>query len=395
MQARWLAGRGLRALVVPLVIAATMPIGHGPGAAPASICVSGTGTRWKHVPSPNANSSSNELLGVAAVSACQAWAVGGFNQGNQTLIERWNGTAWKQQPSPNPGGSSEQNLLFGAAATSATNAWAVGFYNTGTSDLTLIERWNGFAWIRQPSPNPSSTGDRLAGVTAISATNAWAVGSDSGDTLIEHRNGTAWKQVPSPSPGNDGNQLVGVAAVSPTDVWVVGYYLNITGGRHTLIEHWNGAAWKQVPSPSPGGSNDSVLGGVDATSSTDVWAVGNYFTNGDRMSRTLVEHWNGTVWKQVPSPNPGPAPGSTLRGVAAISAGNVWAVGSSDSNGAMDRTLIEHWNGTAWKQVPSPNPGASIDDLIGVAATSGTDIWAVGEASKVESTSRTLSLHCC
>jgi hypothetical protein len=50
----------------------------------------------------------------------------------QTLVEHWNGSAWKAQPSPNPGGSSNNNDLSGVAATSSTNAWAVGTYYPGT-----------------------------------------------------------------------------------------------------------------------------------------------------------------------------------------------------------------------------------------------------------------------
>ena len=42
----------------------------------------------------------NELFGVAATSSTNAWAVGNYQHQEQTppsrtLIERWNGTAWK------------------------------------------------------------------------------------------------------------------------------------------------------------------------------------------------------------------------------------------------------------------------------------------------------------
>ena len=33
----------------------------------------------------------------------------------QTLIEHWNGTAWKVEPTPNQGGSGDSNDLFGGA----------------------------------------------------------------------------------------------------------------------------------------------------------------------------------------------------------------------------------------------------------------------------------------
>ena len=82
----------------------------------------------------------------------------------QTLVERWNGKAWKVQPSSNPGGSSNLSQLSGVAATSSRNAWAVGYYFNGSALQTLIEHWNGKAWKTQPSPNPSVYGDILDGV---------------------------------------------------------------------------------------------------------------------------------------------------------------------------------------------------------------------------------------
>jgi hypothetical protein len=220
-------------------------------------------------------------------------------------------------------------------------------------------------------------------VAVVSATNAWAVGNYSNGTvnqartLIEHWNGTAWKQQSSPNPGSAVPTLNGVAATSPTNAWAVGYYNNgASAPRQTLILHWNGTAWKQVPSPNPGAKNNNALYGVAATSATNAWAVGYYIsrTNDDQA---LIVHWNGTAWKQVPSPHVSNfAGGPTLRGVAATSATNAWAVGDTGSVGAF-QALIEHWNGTAWKQVPAPaSSGTPV--LIGVAATSTSNAWAVG-----------------
>jgi hypothetical protein len=69
---------------------------------------------------------------------------------------------------------------------------------------------------------------------------------------------------------------------------------------------------------------------------------------------------------------PGPA-NSTLHGVAATSPASAWAVGSSGTSG---RALIERWNGTAWKTVPSPSPAGA--GLVSVAATSASNAWVVG-----------------
>src|SRR5215469_5006693 len=79
---------------------------------------------------------SGALYGVAATSATNAWAVGYRFNGTtrQTLVERWNGTSWAQEKSPNPGGNANDNWLLGVSALSARNAWAVGFYSDGTLD---------------------------------------------------------------------------------------------------------------------------------------------------------------------------------------------------------------------------------------------------------------------
>src|SRR5579859_5067099 len=88
----------------------------------------------------------NYLAAVAVAPGGTAWAVGDYNTGSfvtKTLIERWNGTAWRVVPSPAIGGPGEPNYLQGVAATGSSSAWAVGFVRTATSDQTLILRWNG------------------------------------------------------------------------------------------------------------------------------------------------------------------------------------------------------------------------------------------------------------
>jgi hypothetical protein len=216
----------------------------------------------------------------------------------------------------------------------------------------------------------------LHGVAATSARNAWAVGHGYNlNILALHWNGTAWKRVPSPS--LQGN-LVSVAATSASNAWAVGYS---TAGA--LILHWNGAAWKRVPSPNRVG-----LASVAATSARNAWAVGSE-DNRHNLQIALILHWNGTTWKRVPSPNPPGAHFGLLTGVAATSPRNAWAVGywqPSAGNGLL-RTLIMHWNGTTWKRLASPNPPGN-DSLGGVAAISGRNAWAVGSHDN-----NTLVLH--
>ena len=370
--------------VVSVVVVGAAVFGVIAGAAPASVAGS---EGWTVQKSPDRGGSNGEdfLNGVAATSPSDAWAVGYYANGsaeNHTLIEHWNGNAWRVQNSPSPGVSGfDVPSLNSVAATSRFNAWAVGYYHNAVTARTLVEHWNGKAWKVQKSPDPggSSNDNHLQGVAATSATNAWVVGSyyngTAYQTLVEHWNGKAWKVQKSPDPGgsSEHNFLQSVAATSATNAWAVGYYYNGTAYQ-TLVEHWNGKAWKVVKSPDPGGSSAySQLYGVAATSATNAWAVG------ETGTATLVEHWRGKTWRVQKSPSPDTYFGSQLYKVAATSPTNAWAVGYWASSGGY-LTLVEHWNGNAWRVQKSPTPGgpSGLDQLHDVAATSPTNAWAVG-----------------
>ncbi|PZR97973.1 MAG: hypothetical protein DLM69_09145 [Candidatus Chloroheliales bacterium] len=330
---------------------------------------------WSVVTSPSPGTTYNNLLGVTAISPSDVWAVGYYSSTGtySTLAEHWNGTGWNVVTSPSPGSST--NNLRGVTAITPSDVWAVGYYASGGVYYTLVEHWNGTSWSAVTSPNPGTT-SILYGVTAISPSDVWAVGyyvsGGHSNTLVEHWNGTNWSVVTSPNLGTDSNGLVGVTAISPSDIWAAGYYLNTGGIYQTLVGHWNGTSWSVVTSPSPGTTNNGLVG-VTAISPSDVWAVG-YYASGS-VFYTLVEHWNGTSWSVVTSPNPGTTRNG-LYGVTAISPSDVWAVGYYASGGP-NSTLVEHWDGTSWSVVTNPNPGTDIR-LWGVTAISSSDVWAVG-----------------
>src|SRR5439155_2541866 len=171
----------------------------------------------------------------------------------------------------------------------------------------------------------------------------------------------------SPSLGTNNNLLNAVGVVSANDVWAVGNYFS--GTLHSLVEHWDGTAWSVDSSGSVQGVE---LRGVGVVSANDVWAVGDY------AGSTLTMHWDGTAWSVVPSPNPGTILNG-LKAVAVVSANDVWAVGDYfTADYETTKTLVEHWDGTAWSIVSSPSPSATTSTLNGVAAVSANDVWAVG-----------------
>jgi len=319
---------------------------------------------------------------ASAVSARPVWAVGNtttFNggRGQRPLIERLEGGSWKVMSNPKVIGGS----LAAVVGMGRGNAWAVGSFGPSTRPQALIERWTGSAWRQVSGPRPPA-GSYLLALAGVSQSDVWAVGGTgiqglSGSTLIEHWDGSSWHEVTSPSlgPASGRSQtLNGVAAVSANDAWAVGYS-GTSRTQRALIEHWDGSSWSHVPSPNVGPSR---LSGVSAVSSRNVWAVG--LTYSLKHAKTLVEHWNGSSWKRVRSPSPGAYP--VLTSVAALSSRSVWAVGNTYTGiGGSWHTLIEHWNGSSWKRVASPTPPVPTDlhvYLTGVTAPSPTKVFAVG-----------------
>jgi hypothetical protein len=68
-----------------------------------------------------------------------------------------------------------------------------------------------------------------------------------------------------------------------------------------------------------------------------------------------------------------------LASVTCTSASDCWAVGYYHyPNRLIPRTLIEHWDGTAWTVASSPNVNGDYNQLTGVTCTSASDCWAVG-----------------
>jgi hypothetical protein len=248
------------------------------------------GRAWKRVRSPSPGNQGDGLAAVAATSPANAWAVGFAGSStilSTTLTEHWDGKTWKHVPSPAPrpgcgGCEFPGDHLLGVAATSVSNAWAVGSTGRGA----LIERWDGSRWRSVRGPVAALPDAAFNGVAALSATDAWAVGTAAGKTLIAHWNGTTWRRVPSPSPAPPAanNELTSVAVTGAANAWAAGYT-----GNDTLILHWNGKTWRRVPAPSPG--EQPEFDGVTATSADSAWAVG--LSGSDQ---TLIAHWNGTNW---------------------------------------------------------------------------------------------------
>jgi hypothetical protein len=322
------------------------------------------------VPSPVVNDS--DLLATAAIAHNDIWAVGRINTSSgasATLAEHFDGTSWSVVPTP-----SISDSLVSVAAAASNDVWAIGnqiFVNDAPTPF--FTHWDGTSWSVVDSPKlPKNS--FLTAITAPASNNAWAVGNtfSSPTGIFEHWDGTQWRILSSPAFTN----LVAfaIAADSSTDVWAFGIS-NVTGGPVAL--HFNGSNWTAIPA-----ANSRLgfrVGGLAALSPTNVWAAGAQADSDHDATVPAAEHWDGTSWSlvSVPNPNPNTSFNIGLSGIAAISANDIWAVGSFPVIGG-EQTLTEHWDGTSWSITASPNPGKVANSLEGVSALGDGTVVAVG-----------------
>jgi hypothetical protein len=309
------------------------------------------GTTWTAFSAPMIKGDNNSFLqGVVAISPTLAWAAGNVIDGAHPgqVIERWNGTKWSLFPAPKFGKKDRANV-FAMTASSANDVWAIGsLVNLGTGLVSpLFEHWNGTEWT---ATTVESNNQFLFGASADAANDAWAVGfngSDSITTSAMHWDGAKWKLVATPNVGEGTNKLNAVLALAPNDVWAVGFSTPVAppkkAATQTLIEHFDGTSWAVVPSPNvgPNSANQSNrLLGLTGNSANDIWAFGSYFAaDGTGHQMTLLLHWDGTSWTVASSPSPtrDGFPCDLLWAGVAPSSGNLWILGS-----VYDGTLAIH-----------------------------------------------------
>ncbi len=346
------------------------------------------GSDWNTVPNP-AQQGNYYLRAIATISSDDIWAVGsaGYFLSDTAMIIHWDGTGWSIV---DVGGSPPEVYgLYGITALAQDDVWAVGYEAGANLADALIVHWDGTGWTVMPQTIENVM---LYDVSAISSDDIWAAGTfwDGEGTLrgvICHWDGSTWTE----QWGVDNVQFYGVEALAPDDAWVIGenHYGN------TRVEHWDGTQWSMVDSPNPS-LEEGALWDIAAVSSQDIWAVGNS-TDGDPY--TLVVHYS--QWCPPPvvcepglhiigSPNPA-ASMNSLAGVDALSSDDIWAVGRFLYNWSITGTVAEHWNGSSWQVVPMPyEQQDSYPYLYDVAIISQDDVWAVGQTIPLY---QTITMH--
>lgn len=249
-------------------------------------------------------------------------------------------------------------------------------------------------------PPPLYGNFSVYGLSAL-AREIWAVGASGGSALIAHASaGDEWQTISYVS-DNPFTYLTAVHAVAPDDVWAVGSDPNPaakSSGPH--LTHFDGNTWQPVQSVTglfagAGGlAGSSMLNGVAAAASDDVWAVGSsalFPVLADVLGvssfaawNPLILHFDGELWV------PQFFGLGWLSDVCAIGPGEFWAVGSVFNASHNDPLIVHGIHGSTALVEPPPSVPAT---LHGVAANSRDDVWAVGQSQGPSGSSVALALH--
>jgi hypothetical protein len=273
--------------------------------------------------------------------------------------------------------------LAAVSAGSAQDVWTVGFHSSApTTTSPFAAHYDGTTWTATPVPGHSGlyVENGLASVAQWANGQAIAVGSyqepkGSGFTIVTTAarwNGSTWVSTPTHARG----RLYGVTTSSATEAYAVGY---ATPAEHALVEHWDGSTWSIVKTPLPAGAQFSALDAVAAISASDVWAVGSYNTSSTQFP--LILHYDGTSWSIARTPK---VTGGELLSISVVASNHsLFAAGfTSTSSQYGAASLIMAWRGAGWHVQPSVNQRATFLDSI--AALSGTDAIAVGTATDAQ-----------
>lgn len=216
--------------------------------------------------------------------------------------------------------------------------------------------------------------------------------------IAEHWNGNEWsrKALPLPYelPGGEAH-LQDVSCGTPTACMAVGDYRESgpsakSPDQLALIERWDGTKWSLSPAAIPADAahnhNNGFeihLQGVSCVSATSCTAVGHYLSGYDKgntaMEKTLVEVWNGSQWQVQTSPNPSGENQNKLNSVSCTAPGSCMAVGwwkANQTPGPRGRTLILKETGGVWTLVSTENiPGQYLES---VSCSTASSCMAVG-----------------
>jgi hypothetical protein len=120
----------------------------------------------------------------------------------------------------------------------------------------------------------------------------------------------------------------------------------------TVAEHWDGTSWQIVPTPNPPGATFSSLNDVSCPRPRICFAVGDYGANPNSpFASPLIERWDGTSWSIQPSEDVGNGALGAVSCSGPLACTAVGGLGASASGGE----LALRWDGTGWHVQSTPH----------------------------------------
>ncbi len=290
MRASWRMLLTCGAVIAALASQATATAQADGGPAAASL-------RWRVV-STVGQAKFNGMFAVDAISSREAWA-GGCGQARQQqpgpkpfaipahpVLQHYAGGDWR--PVSVPKGLA--GCVTSIDSTSAANVWAFGWSENASFTVRAyaLHLVHG-RWVVAKRWGPAGPSAFPVGTVVLGKTDAWVFFQDA---TVEHLDGTGWHRSVIKLPAGP-QGLQAASKDSHGGIWVLtdqSYVmrLQVTAGHDV---------WKPLLLPDP----SFGLTGIYAATPRDVWVCGG--SQGQSHGHTVfvptLDHWTGSVWRQV------------------------------------------------------------------------------------------------
>ncbi|MFC4463488.1 hypothetical protein ACFPH6_02500 [Streptomyces xiangluensis] len=247
----------------------------------------------------------------------------------------------------------ETGELNDVMATAADDIWVAG-------DSFLLHD-DGTGWQRRPMP--SSFGSSLfehVRLDAVGSSGILLTASmeEGGAPHMARWDGTRWTALPELP---DGHPVADVRAFAADDIWVL--------DGEAGASHWDGARWTAMDLPV-------AVTSLDGVASDDLWAVGYHYPHGPDEglgspgAQPATVHWDGRAWKPVPTPDyhytvPAPEQLAYFTEVVALAKddirvyGDLTSIPEDDEGDPLPEAIRSRWNGTGWIKLPNSKGACS------------------------------------
>lgn len=229
-----------------------------------------------------------------------------------------------------------------------------------------LVRWDGTTWVAVTVPFTWAT--TLGVVRGSSANDVWVT---NGGAALFRWDGANWNDL-SPPGLPSGSRVIEMRVLGPNEAWLINSYpLPVdpqTGNQfnQSMVLHWDGSGWMQVPLPAEAQPVANLVS-LWATASNDVWMGGDIIQPQVTQNGHLF-HWDGTTIRAVDF---GPFQGTRqfIMGIWASASNDVWVAGGS-AIGAK----LSHYDGSAWTEIGIPTAQG---DFTGVWGWCASSLWAI------------------